>query len=148
VEVGRDGRLMSFLQRCLALGLAVAVSAEGAAGQTAGSSPADRSPGPSPACTPIVEYLLPDPPNTQGRTGSLAHQILIAGCSEALSSLTGSERTRLQRAFAEQVKDGAVVLPEARPDRASRARVAEAVNEAVGRSVVSDWVVVTRRAIR
>ena len=141
---------MSFLRRCRACVcfVLVGVFAEGAAGQAAGAGSVDAGPSAPPVCSPVVEYLLPDPPNTQGRGGSLAHQILIAGCAEVLSGLTAGERTILQRAFVGQVKDGAVVLPEARPDRASRARVADAVNQAVGRTVVSDWVVVTRRAIR
>ncbi len=136
------------LQGCLASGFFVCVLAASAAGQVEGAGSAGQVPSSQPACTPIVEYLLPDPPVPEARDGLLAPYLLVAGCAEQLSTLTARERTSLLQAFSSELREGAIIVPEARPDRPSRARVAATVNQAVGRPVVSDWVLVRRSGAR
>ncbi len=97
-------------------------------------------------CTPTLTRLWDAQHRIATSWATWEGNIVIAGCLEHLSSLTAIDRSRLRAAFEKSVADEDLHLLATPSDGPFRAKLAAEVNGAMGRFIVSDWLLEMARA--
>jgi hypothetical protein len=91
------------------------------------------------SCTPTYLALWDGVHEVPTSWATWAGNVTLIGCLEQFDSLTLEERTRAQAAFDAAIQDEDLHFLRSSLDGPMRARIATRVNTAVGRVVVTDW---------